>query len=81
MKKFKCKAKRDLLPFHIIKAASEGDIIAINYVLEYYTAYIVSLSTRRFINESIGPHYCVDETLKQRLEIKLITKILDFKIA
>ena len=27
------------------------------------------------------PHYCVDETLRRRLETKLITKILAFEVA
>lgn len=76
----KCK-KENLLPFHIIKAASEGDVIAINAILKHYEGYIVSLSTRRMFDEFGNPFYCVDETLRRRLETKLITKILDFEIA
>lgn len=76
----KCK-KENLLPFHVIKAASEGDVEAINVVLKHYEDYIVSLSTRRLFDRFGNPHYCVDETLRRRLETKLITKILDFKIA
>lgn len=71
----------NLLPFHIIVAASEGNIAAINQVLEHYDGYIATLSTRKLIDEYGQPHYCVDETLRRRLETKLITKILDFKIA
>ena len=56
--------KSELLPFHIIKAASEGDVEAINTVLKHYEGQV---------------HYCVDETLRRRLETKLITKILAFK--
>lgn len=70
----------ELLPFHIIVAASEGDVVAINRVLAYYEGYIAALSTRKFIDEYGQPHYCVDETLRRRLETKLITKILQFKI-
>jgi len=76
----KCK-KENLLPYHTIKAASNGNVEAINEVLRHYEGYIVSLSTRRFFDESGNLHYCVDETLRRRLETKLITKILDFKIA
>lgn len=31
--------KSELLPFHIIKAASEGDVEAINTVLKHYEGY------------------------------------------
>lgn len=71
----------DLLPFHIIVAASAGDVEAINVVLKHYEGYIASLSVRKLYDESGQPHYCVDETLRRRLETKLITKIMEFKIA
>ena len=73
--------KASLLPLHIIKAASEGNIEAINKVLKHYEGYIAALSTRRLYDEYGQTHYCVDETLRRRLETKLITKILDFEIA
>lgn len=71
----------NLLPFHIIKAASEGDVEAIHAVLKHYEGYIARLSIRRFYDGYGQLHYCVDETLRRRLETKLITKILDFEIA
>ena len=80
-KKCKLNMERNLLPFHIIKAASEGDITAINAVLKHYEGYIITLSTRKMYDEGGQVHYCVDETLRRRLETKLITKILAFKIA
>ena len=58
----------------VIKAASEGDVVAINKILKHYEGYIVTLSTRRFYDESGCVQYCVDETLRRRLETKLITK-------
>ena len=70
--------KADLLPFHIIKAASEGDVEAINTVVDHYEGYIISLSTRMLFDEYGQAYYCVDDTLRRRLETKLITKILDF---
>ena len=70
----------DLLTFQTIQAASSGDIEAINDVLKHYEGYIIKLSTRRVYDESGNVFYCVDETLKRRLEIKLITKVLDFKL-
>lgn len=77
-----CKTMNEsnLLPFHIIMAASEGDVVAINQVLTHYEGYIAVLSTRELIDEYGQPHYCVDETLRRRLETKLITKILQFEI-
>ena len=82
MKKMsKTRNKENLLPFHIIKAASEGDVEAINEVLKHYEGYIAALSTRKLYDECGNPHYCVDETLRRRLETKLITKILAFEVA
>ena len=73
--------KADLLPFHIIKAASEGDVEAINTVVDHSEGYIIRLSIRKMYDEYGQVHYCIDETLRRRLETKLITKVLDFKIA
>lgn len=69
------------LSVEVIKAASEGDVVAINKSLKHYEGYIVTLSTRRFYDESGCVQYCVDETLRRRLETKLITKVLEFKVA
>ena len=54
---------------------------AINVVLKHYEGYIAALATRKLYDEYGNPHYCVDETLRRRLETKLITKILAFKVA
>ena len=69
------------LSVELIKAASEGDVVAINNILKHNEGYIVTLSTRRFYDESGCVQYCVDETLRRRLETKLITKVLEFKVA
>lgn len=69
------------LSVEVIKAASEGDVVAINKILKHYEGYIVTLSTRRFYDEAGCVQYCVDETLRRRLETKLITKVLEFKVA
>ena len=73
--------KAGLPPLHIIKAASKGNIEAIDKVLKHYEGYIAALSTWRLYDEYGQTHYCVDETLRRRLETKLIIKILDFEIA
>lgn len=75
-KKQKCAF--DLLPFHVIEAASTGDTEAIQAVLKHYEGYITVLAIRKMFDEFGQVHYCVDETLRQRLEAKLITKPLGF---
>lgn len=62
-------------------SAASGDVEAINRILKHYEDYIAVLSTRKLYDEYGNLHYCVDETLRRRLETKLITKILKFKIA
>lgn len=79
--KSKTMNEHKLLPFHIIEAASGGDVLAINQVLGHYGGYMTVLSTRKLVDEYGQAYYCVDETLRRRLETKLITKILEFKIA
>ena len=44
-KKQKCAF--DLLPFHVIEAASTGDTEAIQAVLKHYEGYITVLATRK----------------------------------
>lgn len=70
-----------MLPFPVIAAASQGDVDAINTVIKHYEGYIAVLSTRRFCDEHGNPHMYVDEEMRRRLETKLITRILKFKIA
>lgn len=62
-------------------SAASGDVEAINRILKHYEGCIAVLSTRKLYDEYGNLHYCVDETLRRRLETKLITKILKFKIA
>lgn len=71
--------KKRLPAFQTIKLASEGNIAAIHAMLKHYEGYIMALSTRCTCDEFGQVHYCVDETLRKRLETKLITKTLRFK--
>ena len=73
--------QRRLLPFATIEAAASGNVEAIQAVLKHYEGYIAKLSIRKFHDEYGNSYYCVDETLRRRLETKLITKVLDFRIA
>ena len=56
-----------LLPFCIIEDATTGNVMAINTVMKHYEEYG-------------NVHYCVDKTLRDRLEAKLLKTILEFKI-
>ena len=68
------------LPFHVIESAASGSVDAINAVLKHYEQYISALATRTLYDENGVPQLCLDMELKRRLETKLITKILNFKI-
>ena len=74
------KANSILLPFSVIAAAVNGNVDAINSVLRHYEGYIAALSTRKLYDESGCSHWCVDEEMRHRLETKLITRILNFKL-
>ena len=66
--------------YFTIKSATEGDIDAINLILKHYERYILKLSTRMIYDKTGRLCYEVDEALRRRLETKLSTKILTFKL-
>ena len=70
----------NVLPFAVVQKAVEGDIVSINKVMKHYEGYIAKLSIRKMYDEYGSIHYCVDETLRRRLETKLIKTILGFKM-
>ncbi|MCI6042350.1 helix-turn-helix domain-containing protein [bacterium] len=76
----KSKKYRELPEFETIQAAIEGDVEAINQILSYFQPFINSECKREYRDEFGKIHYVTDEYMKRRLETKLITKILDFKI-
>ena len=69
-----------LLPFCVIEDATAGNILAINKVMKHYEGYIAKLATRKMYDEYGNVYYCVDRTLRNRLEAKLLKTILEFKI-
>lgn len=70
-----------VLSFPVIVAAVNGNVDAINAVLKRYEGYIAQLSTRKLYDEDGNSYIVVDEEMRRRLETKLITKILKFKVA
>lgn len=76
----KPKKNKEMPEFEIIEAAIGGDAEAINQILSYFKSYIKSECRREYQDEFGRVHYVADEYMKRRMETKLITKILDFKI-
>ena len=71
--------ENSLLPYAVIKAATVGNIDAINAVLKHYERYIAALSMKSLYDENGISHLCLDEGKICRLRTKLIVKILDFQ--
>lgn len=72
------KPNHHLLPYATIQSATKGDAEAINTVLRHYEGYIARLSLRPARDSYGCTRLCVDEAMRRRLEIKLITGILEF---
>jgi len=70
-----------LLPYSVIVLAAGGDVDAINTVLKHYEGYICALSVRQLYDDYGNVVDYVDDSLRRRLETKLITKILTFRVA
>lgn len=59
----------------IIKA-TKGDIIELEKILNYFKGYMITLSTRILIDEYGNTYSFFDETIYERLEMKLIKAIV-----
>lgn len=71
---------KGLLPFSVISAAAGGDADAMCTVLQHYNAYIVKLCTR-MLKDSEGNSYpYIDEEMRNRLQVRLITRTLAFRV-
>jgi len=71
----------NLLPFNVICEAASGDSIAIEQVINHYSAYIAKLSMRTVYDDNGTQHNIVDEDIRRRLEAKLASAILKFRVA
>ena len=80
MKKYDVRNNK-LIPFATICRATAGDVEAIQTILGHFEGYIATLATKCICDASGNSHFYVDEEIRRRLEIKLITKILSFKVA
>lgn len=70
----------NLLPFDIIVKSTKGDIEAINKVLNHFSGYIAEFSVRKVYDNFGDIRYIVDEDICKRIENKLVSKILLFRI-
>jgi len=75
------KKTNNLLPFDVINEAASGDAIAIDQVINHYSGYIAKLSMRTVYDENRHQHNIVDEDIRRRLEAKLASAILQFRVA
>lgn len=72
---------RALIPYQTLVLATQGDIDAIETVIRHYKGYIITLAMKQVYDQYGDSHCIVDDVLRGRLEAKLITTILNFKIA
>lgn len=72
--------ENNLLPFHVISAATKGDTDAIGIILNHYDRYITKLCTRQMIDENGNTHSYIDEEMRTRLKVRLIMRTLAFRI-
>lgn len=72
--------KNHALPsLSVIHAATRGENDALSEILHHYRGYITKLSMRH-VCDQYGNSIChVDETLRERLEVKLVLGILTYK--
>lgn len=74
------KKTNKMIPFLIIKAASESDAMAIEYILNHYQGYIAKLSTKMLTDECGNGYYFVDRYIQEQITTALLKMILNFKI-
>lgn len=74
------KSKQEVLPFPTITLAVQGDVIAVNQVLEHFQQYIIKLSQKTLFDEMGNPYIYVEPEIKRILETKLIVAILNFEL-
>lgn len=74
------KKQKNLLPYTTIKAATEGDAMAMQKILKHYEGYIAKLSTKILSDEYGKKYYVVDKDRQEHLTTALLQMILDFEI-
>ena len=75
------KNSQKVLPFPIIALAVNGDVNAVNHVLNHFEHYIIKLSQKTLFDEMGNPHIHVEPEIKRILETKLIVAMMDFDLS
>lgn len=64
------------IPYHCILAAQHGSTEAMERILQHYRPYIITLSKRSFFDEYGNRYEFVDDSIRQRIEARLMLKII-----
>ena len=64
------------IPYHCILAAQHGSTEAMERIIQHYRPYIVTLSKRSFFDEYGNRYEFVDDSIRQRIESRLMFKII-----
>ena len=73
-------AKHPMIPFPVIVRATDGDIEAVNQIVRHYSGFIASRSMRPMKDAYGSNFFWFDDSLRRRMETRLIAKILSFEI-
>ncbi len=68
------------LSYPVIFMAVQGDTQAMGQVVNHYKGYSITLAQREIVDENGNTALIVDDEWKRRLELKLITAVLKFKL-
>lgn len=71
---------KELVRYPVIEAAIQGDVEAVNAIVDHYQGYINSLSIVQITDDKGNRESTVDTYLARTLELHLVTAILKFKI-
>ena len=64
------------IPYDCILAAQHGSTEAMEKIIQHYRPYIVTLSKRSFFDEYGNRYEFVDDSIRQRIEARLMFKII-----
>uniref|UniRef100_UPI0032ED96AF helix-turn-helix domain-containing protein n=1 Tax=Phocaeicola dorei TaxID=357276 RepID=UPI0032ED96AF len=64
----------------VISAAANGDTTAMCAILKHYEGYIAKLCTRTLKDDAGNTYSYVDEEMRNRLQVRLITRTLAFHV-
>lgn len=66
----------DLVPYHIILSAKNGDAKAIEKILDHYDPLITKYATRRTFDEYGNVYRVVDEDMKAQIADEIVFQLI-----